>query len=193
MKQEGINNNEGCTTLAGILDCFGRASLAMTRAWGMTGNECLTTNDTVSSLRGTKQYRIMKQEGINNNEGCTTLADILDCFSRASLAMTAGGNVPSLRGTKKSRRMKHEETYNNEGCTTLADILDCFSHSSFAMTETRNIIAITMGKYRNVACRVSTMTAYQKNNCQLNKNHSQSFNQTNHSPDNMNYQLVKHI
>jgi hypothetical protein len=36
MKQEETNNNEGCTTLAGILDCFGRASLAMTSAWGMT-------------------------------------------------------------------------------------------------------------------------------------------------------------
>jgi hypothetical protein len=54
----------------------------------MTNNECLTTNNTVPSLRGTKQSRIIKKEGINNNEGCTTLAGVLDCFGRASLAMT---------------------------------------------------------------------------------------------------------
>jgi hypothetical protein len=47
------------------------------------------------------------------DEGCTTLAGILDCFDRASLAMTVGGNVPSLRGTKQSRIIKKKGINNN--------------------------------------------------------------------------------
>jgi hypothetical protein len=129
MKQEGTYNNKRCWSFpSGILDCFGRASLAM------------TTGRNVPSLRGTKQSRRKKHEGTYNNEDCTTLAGILDCFSRASLAMTSecltmNSRCPSLRGTKQSRIMKQEETYNNEGCRTLADILDCFGRASLAMTS----------------------------------------------------------
>jgi hypothetical protein len=133
--------DEGCTTLAGILDCFGRASLAMTR-------ECLTTKSFVPSLRGTKQSRRKKHAWTYNNDGCWSLfiAGILDCFGRASLAMTSArvmtneclimnSRCPSLRGTKQSRIMKQEETYNNEGRRSLcAGILDCFGRASLAMT-----------------------------------------------------------
>jgi IS1 family transposase len=121
MKQEETYNDEGSTTLTGVLDCFGRASLAMTRAWGMTSerlfagildcfgrtslamtnarvmtSECLTMNSLFPSLRGTKQSRMMKQEGTYNNEGRRSLcASILDCFGRASLAMTRARGMTS--------------------------------------------------------------------------------------------------
>jgi hypothetical protein len=92
------------------------------------------------------QSRIMKKE--RNLPSCGTrcqsrnyqlFAGILDCFGRASLAMTAGGNVSSLRGTKQSRIMKQEETNNNEACTTLVGILDCFGRASLAMTSAREM------------------------------------------------------
>jgi hypothetical protein len=40
----------------------------------------MTERSTLSSLRGTKQSRNIKKEETYNNEGCTTLAGILDCF-----------------------------------------------------------------------------------------------------------------
>jgi hypothetical protein len=40
----------------------------------------MTERSTLSSLRGTKQTRNIKKEETYNNEGCTTLAGILDCF-----------------------------------------------------------------------------------------------------------------
>jgi hypothetical protein len=195
MKHEETYNNEGRRSLcASILDCFGRASLAMTKVRVMT-RECLMTNNTVSSLRGTKQSRMMKHEETYNNEGRRSLcASILDCFGRASLAMTStrvmtrecltmNSRCPSLRGTKQSRRKKYEETYNNEGCWSLfiAGILDCFGRTSLAMTRecltTKS--SIDREAYRKNNCQLSTT------HCRLNKNHSLSFNQTNHSSDKM--------
>jgi hypothetical protein len=77
-----------------VRDCFGRASLAMTNTRVMT-SECLTTTNTVPSLRGTKQSRNMKKDETYHKEGCKLIAGILDCFGRSSLAMTTGGGQQS--------------------------------------------------------------------------------------------------
>jgi hypothetical protein len=202
---------------AGILDCFGRASLAMT-----TGGEhqfCSSfnqTNHSSDNFAMTREWRMTDKRlfaGVldcfvpRNDERASDdkrlFASILDCFGRASLAMTrecltTKNTVPSLRGTKQSRMMKQEETYNNEGWTTLSGFLDCFGRASLAMT--------TGGKHQSCSSYnpvnylrcfpfrsrsdSDKLTAYGKNNCplsivhyQLNINHSPSFNQTNHSSD----------
>jgi hypothetical protein len=70
MKQEGTNNNESCTTLAGILDCFGRASLAMTRARVMTGERLFAS--VLDCFVPRNDERVSDDERV--------FSSVLDCF-----------------------------------------------------------------------------------------------------------------
>jgi hypothetical protein len=67
------------------------------------------------------------------------------------------------------------------GERVFSGILDCFGRSSLAMTGER----VSTGVLDCFGRASLAMTTYGKNNCQLNKNHSLSYNQMNHSSDKM--------
>jgi hypothetical protein len=126
MKHKMAYNDKGCMSLlTGILDCF--ATLAMTNgregrryesANGRMENNAymftrslvysFTENTTQSSLRGTKQSRIMKHKRAYNDKGCKSIrVGILDCF--ASLAMTNEGEGAKGRMVQKGRKDKRDK------------------------------------------------------------------------------------
>jgi hypothetical protein len=108
----------------------------------------LTTKNTVSSLRGTKQSRMMKQKRINKNEGCKSLAGILDCFGCSSLAMT------------------------KECLTKTSSIVrDCFSRASLAMTTGTRYLFNALHQLLIIHCNLLIDIV----NYQLDKKESRTF------------------
>jgi hypothetical protein len=105
---------------AGVLDCFGRASLAMTRAWGMTDKrlfagvlDCFVPRNDESARDDERLFASVQDCFVPRNDESASdderlFADVLDCF------------VP-----------RNDESASDDK-RLFAGILDCFNRSTFA-------------------------------------------------------------
>jgi hypothetical protein len=123
MKKEETYNNEGCGTLAGVLDCFGRPSLAMTSAWGMTDRRLFAS--VLDCFVPRNDERARDDERV--------FAGVLDCFvprndERARDDERVFAGVLDCFVPRNDERARDDKR-------VFADVLDCFGRASFAMTR----------------------------------------------------------